>query len=363
VFRWDPASDAISYVLQIDDDPFFGSIDYSAIVGGLEHTIASPLMPDTTYFWQVWGVNPCADGPPSSVFSFTTTIEACQVHSSADVPQIISASGTPSVSSDLQVPALGSILDVDVVNLTGVHTFMQDLDFNLLSPTGTEVQVIAQSCGSTDDFDLELDDEALPGPWPCPPTGGGSYQPSSPLAAFDGEASGGTWTLRIDDNATVDGGELSSWGLRVCALAPVPGADLGVAATVPGRPVFAGSSFTYQVEVTNNGPDPAEGQVLTTDLPAELVLSSTTGCLEDPAGAPTCSLPPLGPGAPAVHVTLTVDVDSIALGPAATTFAVSFPGDDANGANDQVAVIVGIEDPATVIFADGFEDGTPDAWN
>lgn len=142
---------------------------------------------------------------------------SCTTLTSSDVPKAISSSGTPSVSSLLNVSGLsGNITDVNVLNLNGTHTWINDLDFNLISPAGTAVQIMAQSCSSEDNFGLNLDDEAAAGSWPCPPVGGGTYRPSNALTAFDGQAANGTWTLRVDDNASSDGGSLNSWSLQIC---------------------------------------------------------------------------------------------------------------------------------------------------
>lgn len=146
----------------------------------------------------------------------------CTTYNSTDVPKAISSSGTPSVSSVLSVGSGGTIADVNVVNLNGTHTWINDLDFNLRSPAGTQIQIMAQSCNSEDNFNLNLDDEAAPGSWPCPPTGGGTYRPSTALSAFDGQNSSGTWTLIVDDNANLDGGSLNGWGLQICTQGAGP---------------------------------------------------------------------------------------------------------------------------------------------
>jgi subtilisin-like proprotein convertase family protein len=110
----------------------------------------------------------------------------------------------------------GTIADVNVLNLVGTHTFMGDLDFNIESPGATSVQIMERRCGTAENFDLNLDDEAAPGDWPCPPTDGGTYQPTESLAAFAGEDSTGLWTLTINDNAGGDSGQLDSWSLEIC---------------------------------------------------------------------------------------------------------------------------------------------------
>ena len=69
-----------------------------------------------------------------------------------------------------------------------------------------------------------------------------------------------------------------------------PAADLGVSAVDAPDPVVAGEQVTFTVTVTNDGPDAVSDAVVTTTLPAGLSAASTTGCAEDPAGAPTCTL-------------------------------------------------------------------------
>lgn len=79
-------------------------------------------------------------------------------------------------------------------------------------------------------------------------------------------------------------------------------ADLAVAsfAATPD-PVNAGDQLEYTVEIRNLGPDQAPATVLTTALPPALTLLSSTGCAEDPAGIPTCSLGAVA--APVLRVT------------------------------------------------------------
>lgn len=359
--RWDPSVGATSFSIEIDDDPTFSSPHEVAEVGGSEYVLLSALLGNTTYYWRVWAINPCGDSQMSVVFSFTTTVGSCAVFSSVDVPITISESGTPTVTSTLDVVQDGLISDLDVVSLSGVHTWINDLDFTLISPLGTEVQVMARSCASEDDFDLGLDDEAAPGAWPCPPTGGGVYQPSNPLAVFDGEPADGDWTLQVVDNVGSDGGQLLSWGLSICSLEPVPGADLMIAGNASHGPILAGSSLSYLIEVTNNGPDMATDVTVSASFPSEVAFVTSNGCIEDPNGMPVCSVGFLGSGSTA-QITFNASVVVGALGSVTSDFEVDFPGDDSNLANDHLSVDIRVEDPATVIFVDGFETGSSSQW-
>ncbi|RIK53782.1 MAG: hypothetical protein DCC57_07830, partial [Chloroflexi bacterium] len=155
--------------------------------------------------------------------AITTT---CTTYPSSDVPKAIPSSGTPTIYSDLTISTTGTISDVDVLNLNGTHTWINDLDFSLTSPA-TTVVIMARSCSSQDNFNLNLDDEAAPGAWPCPPVGGGTYRPSNPLSAFDGQDPNGTWRLTVKDYVTNDGGSLNGWGLRLCTNTEGPPAPTG----------------------------------------------------------------------------------------------------------------------------------------
>ncbi|MBP6473427.1 MAG: proprotein convertase P-domain-containing protein, partial [Chloroflexi bacterium] len=201
----------------------------------------------------------------------------CTVYNSADVPKTISTSGTPTVTSIVNVAGGGVIADVNVLNLNGTHTWINDLDFNLSSPAGTAVQIMARSCSSEDNFALNLDDEAAPGSWPCPPIGGGTYQPSNPLSAFDGQNSAGTWTLTIHDSANLDGGSLNGWSVEICTQGgtaptstPVPPTATSVPPTATSVPPTATS---VPPTATSVPPTPTNTPVPGGDV---IYMSSTT---------------------------------------------------------------------------------------
>ncbi|MCP5098496.1 MAG: hypothetical protein GY943_23345 [Chloroflexi bacterium] len=181
----------------------------------------------SSHTWSDCNVGPTPTPGPTSTATNTPPPTntpgpvTCTVYDSTDVPKSISTSGTPSISSIISVASGGTIDDINVLNLNGTHTYVGDLDFNLISPASTEVQIMPQACSSQDNFDLSLDDEAGSA-IPCPPTGGGTHQPGAALSTFDGEDSTGTWTLRIDDNANLDGGSLDGWSLEICTEGAPP---------------------------------------------------------------------------------------------------------------------------------------------
>jgi subtilisin-like proprotein convertase family protein len=132
-----------------------------------------------------------------------------------NVPIIIPTTAS-TVTSTFDVPINMVISDVNVVNLMGTHSWVDDLKFTLISPQGTQRLIWDQPCQNHDNFNINFDDEAQNGNWPCPPTDGLAYKPSNTLSVFDGQQAEGIWTLQIQDVANQDGGSLNAWGLKVC---------------------------------------------------------------------------------------------------------------------------------------------------
>jgi len=172
------------------------------------------LVPGFTYYWKVRSVNGCGVSEYSSANSFTAA--NCTEYAAQDLPIAISGTGTPVITSNIVVSDLGTITNVEVVDLIGTHTYMQDLVFTLTSPQGTSVILFGGLCGNQDNFNLNLSSIAPAGAIPCPPTTGLTYQPQQPLTSFNGQSMQGTWTLTVNDNANVDGGALQSWALNIC---------------------------------------------------------------------------------------------------------------------------------------------------
>ncbi|MCP4961606.1 MAG: DUF11 domain-containing protein, partial [Actinomycetia bacterium] len=91
--------------------------------------------------------------------------------------------------------------------------------------------------------------------------------------------------------------------------APQPEADLSITKIDSVDPVDPGGTLTYTITVANAGPATATGVVATDTLPAGVTFVSSSGCAEDPNGAPTCSLGSIAPGGSAQY-TITVTVDA-----------------------------------------------------
>lgn len=221
-FSWQADPNATSYDIEIASDNNFTNIVDNA--SGLTTTsyTSTVLNADTEYFWRVKPVNQCGSGSFSSPYSFTTS--NCITSMSTNVPVTIPTQ-VATVSSTLNFTTSGVINDVNVVDLFGTHTWIADLVVTLESPQGTVVTLWEEICDSENDFDVNFDDATAPGALPCPPVGGGTYQPQDPLAAFNGENPQGTWKLHVEDVFNLDGGSLNSWGLEICMNSTITGVE------------------------------------------------------------------------------------------------------------------------------------------
>jgi subtilisin-like proprotein convertase family protein len=127
------------------------------------------------------------------------------------------------VTSTLTIPGNPRISDLNAsIYLT--HTNMPDLDAVLVSPAGNENALFTDiGAASQITMNLGLDDEAGVPAGSYSVVSGMINQPESSfrLDWFDGEGAGGTWTLRLGDDAAGGGGTLLGWSLRVCGAPPV----------------------------------------------------------------------------------------------------------------------------------------------
>lgn len=221
--QWSTIFNADEYEIQIATDNGFAHPVETAMPLTASYTLANELAPSSTYYWRVRSISTCGTSAWSGPFSFETV--PCFIFNSTDVPKTISSMGVPTVTSTLEIPDLGTVTDVNVINLVGTHTWINDLTIDIISPGGAVVNLFDQICGNQDDFNIGFSDQANSSNYPCPPTDGNTYQSQESLSQLNTTTMQGTWTLRIKDNFNQDGGQLQSWGLRVCPsgfISPLP---------------------------------------------------------------------------------------------------------------------------------------------
>jgi uncharacterized repeat protein (TIGR01451 family) len=257
--------------------------------------------------------------------------------------------GTP-YPSEILVSGLtnlqGSNLLVGKVTVTlngFAHTFPHDVNVLLDSPSGQELIVMGHAGGpySVSNLTLTFDDAATQS-LPAGQLVSGTYLPTDyppadlfpglpaasgadVLALFNGTNPNGYWSLYVYDDTEGNAGVITGgWALGLTAVNTVnPAALLAAGMVHAPDPVFGGNYLTYQITVTNEGPDTASGVVITDTLPATVTFSSATvsqGSATNAGGTVICSLGSLSNGATA---SATIRVIAGAAGTIVNTATVS----------------------------------------
>ena len=136
---------------------------------------------------------------------------------------------------------VGSILDVDLTTFI-THTFPDDLEIYLVSPSGTEVTLSTNNGGDHNDvFNGTLwDDSAGTTVNDAVYLNGFPFSPLVPeeaLSALIGEDPNGNWTIRVEDTNMGDIGMFDSFSLRIktaeCASPPIIPIDPNYIIAIP----------------------------------------------------------------------------------------------------------------------------------
>ncbi|MGI9543387.1 MAG: proprotein convertase P-domain-containing protein [Cyclobacteriaceae bacterium] len=132
-------------------------------------------------------------------------------------PQVIDSGLPNSVESEIDVQGMDDVVvDILQVSLSIQHTYTNDLRILLIGPDGTEVVLVESEGGSQDDFnETTFDDNAAEPIAGAMAPFSGTFRPEGQLSDFKGTAVNGKWKLRIEDQASFDGGILNSWSLSV----------------------------------------------------------------------------------------------------------------------------------------------------
>lgn len=221
LLQWSTAIDADAYDVELATNPSF---DPQTIVATKPNS-ATPTFQITTdlaeggvYFWRVRPKNACGEGEWTETQVFVVTVLSCVQLSANDLPQNLSPNGTPTIESKITLPSGGLISDLNVTKVQGFHDYFRDLEVRLISPTGTDVLIWKDRCGSfSGNFNIRFDDGAS-SVFACPPPNNNSVSKSTnPLSTFNGENASGTWTLRVKDNYVSSGGTIAAFDLQICS--------------------------------------------------------------------------------------------------------------------------------------------------
>ena len=156
--------------------------------------------------------------------------------------------------------AAGVVTDVNVTLNDLGHTWPDDIDLELVGPTGVAVPLMSDQCGDGDveDVDWTFDDEAGAAMGDSGPCNSGSYKPgnavgntddwpvaptATTLAAFDGSNPNGGWNLRLVDDANTDVGDIEGGFTLTIVTAPFSILIPGTGSVGPASPY----PFTFTV--------------------------------------------------------------------------------------------------------------------
>ncbi|PKQ09952.1 MAG: hypothetical protein CVT69_02240, partial [Actinobacteria bacterium HGW-Actinobacteria-9] len=209
------------------------------------------------------------------------------------------------------------------VLMHATHTFVSDLRVELVAPDGTAVLLVNKQGTNGDNFGTAcspddqrtiFDDTAATSITASVAPFVGSFIPETPLAVLygtSGAAVNGEWKLRITDDQSLDPGELVCWSLELVTEPCSPGVgqcgtDLMVTKLAREDRVANGQPLTYDIVITNNGPDDASDVQVVDTLPAgSTFVNASTGCTES-AGVLDCFI-----GQLAAYETTTVTLTLI----------------------------------------------------
>ncbi|MDO9367109.1 MAG: proprotein convertase P-domain-containing protein [Sphingopyxis sp.] len=185
------------------------------------------------------------------------------------------------------VAANAQITNVSIgVQLT--HTYRGDLRATLVSPSGTVVNLITNVATNPDNLNVLFDDSAAASitthtanndSTTTAPPYQRTFRPEGSLAAFNGQASAGTWQLTICDSLNSDSGAFTRSDLYLTTVPIAPFADLSLTKTVSNAAPAAGTSINYIVSVTSASASTltANGVTVQDTLPAGFSFTSASG--------------------------------------------------------------------------------------
>ncbi|NBC58901.1 MAG: T9SS type A sorting domain-containing protein [Bacteroidetes bacterium] len=128
----------------------------------------------------------------------------------------------PAVQSVINIP--NNLTNIDDINVTldVSHTWMSDLVFQLVNPSGDFIVLWGRNCDNEDGFNVVFNDNGVGLPasgTSCANPLTGIYSPvdtNTDLATIFGSGTQGDWTLVFADFFNGDTGTLNSWEIEIC---------------------------------------------------------------------------------------------------------------------------------------------------
>jgi len=147
-------------------------------------------------------------------FSVVTT---CNTYSN-NTPLAIPESGSYATTG-INVPA-GVNMSYVKVGINATHPYIMDMDIAVLSPSGTQVSIWGNECGSQDNLNATFSDAGSAISCASPTVG--TIKPTEALSAIAPGSGSGVWTLGVRDLYQGDSGTLNSWNVQICSQVITP---------------------------------------------------------------------------------------------------------------------------------------------
>jgi len=223
--------------VQLAPADFYAAANVRVGIVPIKYTLLDPYARPMDVGLASYSLNGGGDWHSAVPTSSMTTNFSTLAHQTYSDYHTQPLSDTAMLSATITVTRAEAIVDLDVwLNLT--HTHASDLEIALVSPAGTEIQLIAAAESARGFVETLLDDQA-----PAPLSHGqapftGRFQPVGHLFDLDGESTQGEWTLRITDGQPGNTGTLLGWALQFNRTTPTE--YTGTLSTPPqGRVVTA----------------------------------------------------------------------------------------------------------------------------
>lgn len=156
----------------------------------------------------------------STLFTLGYSVETTCKSYSFLAPYSIPESATYAERTIVVPATTGEITDVNF-NVSFTHSYISDVQIEVVSPKGTTVKLFDKSCGATN-TSLILTYDDFGGTLGCGVNTSQIVVPAGVLASFNGESAQGTWKLRFRDTGVGDSGTIDSASIQICSSAYVP---------------------------------------------------------------------------------------------------------------------------------------------
>lgn len=251
-FIWTNTINGKGYKIQIATDPSFNpaSIVYDVEVNDTTYKAPSTFPKKMIYYWRVITSNSCGSSAYTPTRVFGTSVLSCNTFNATGLPLTLSASGSPFVESKINVPLTGTISDINITAISLNHDNFKDLTAYLVAPSGSEVRLFSNQCPKKWNVSFTMDDQA-PLPFSCTTANGNQFRPVEPLNNLNGQEINGVWKLKVQDNASGNGGKLEGFVLELCGSVALSTPDIlknNVLQIFPSNTVFITNDLLQAID-------------------------------------------------------------------------------------------------------------------